>query len=143
SFEQTTAAVCAGLDAAWSFFGAVARVLLPDNMTGMVKRADELAPTLVPAFLDYVQARNLFVDPARVRSPKDKARVENQIAYVRESWFDGEVFQSLAEARESAAYWCREVAGTRIHGTTRKVPREVFEAHERPVMQPPPSELFD
>lgn len=143
SFLQTTESVCEGLDRAWMFFGGVPKVIIPDNMKAIVASPDELSPKLTEAFLDYAQTRNLFVDPARVRSPKDKARVENQIAYVRESWFDGEVFQSLAEARESAAYWCREVAGTRIHGTTRKVPREVFEAHERPVMQPPPSELFD
>ena len=55
-----------------------------------------------PAFLDYVQARGLFVDPARVRSPKDKPRVENQVAFVRESWFDGETFTDLDHARRDA-----------------------------------------
>jgi transposase len=143
SFDQTTAAVCAGLDAAWWFFGATARVLLPDNMTAMVQRADELAPTLVPAFLDYVQARGLFVDTARVRSPKDKARVENQVAYVRESWFDGETFTSLDDACASAEHWCREVAGARVHGTTREIPKDVFEAREKPTMKSPPAERFD
>ncbi|WP_438042786.1 DDE-type integrase/transposase/recombinase [Sorangium sp. So ce128] len=68
SFEQTTAAVCAGLDAAWWFYGAMARVILPDKMKAIVLRADELAPVLVPAFLDYTQTRGRFVDPARVRS---------------------------------------------------------------------------
>jgi transposase len=143
SFEQTTEAVCAGLDAAWWFFGAMARVLLPDNMSAMVQRADELGPTLVPAFLDYVQARGLFVDAARVRSPKDKARVENQVSYVRESWFDGETFTSLEDARAAADRWCRDVAGARVHGTTCEVPKEVFEAREKPVMKSPPSERFD
>ncbi|WP_437543716.1 helix-turn-helix domain-containing protein [Sorangium sp. So ce367] len=37
-------AVWAGLDAAWWFFGAMARVILPDNMKAVVLRADELAP---------------------------------------------------------------------------------------------------
>jgi len=143
SFDQTTVAVCAGLDAAWQFFGAVGRVLLPDNMKAMIQHADELSPTLVPAFLDYVQAREVFVDPARVRSPKDKARVENQVAYVRESWFDGETFTSLDDARASAEHWCRDVAGARVHGTTREVPREVFEAREKPAMRPAPGDQFD
>ena len=49
-------------------------------------RADALSPTLADAFVDYVQARGVFVDPARVRSPQDKPRVENQVAFVRESW---------------------------------------------------------
>ncbi|AUX41722.1 uncharacterized protein SOCE26_031440 [Sorangium cellulosum] len=74
------------------------------------------------------QTRGLFVDAARVRSPRDKARVENHVAYVRESWFDGESFTSLDEARASAEWWCRDVAGARVHGTTREVPREVFDA---------------
>ena len=143
TFEQTTAAVCAGLDAAWWFFGAMVRVLLPDNMSAMVQRADELAPTLVPAFLDYVQARGLFVDTARVRSPQDKARVENQVAYVRESWCDGEKFTGLDDARDSAERWCRDVAGARVHGTTREVPREVFETREKPAMKPAPAGHFD
>lgn len=143
SFVQTTEAICEGLERAWKFFGAMIRVLVPDNTKAMIKNPDALDPTLVPAFLDYVQARGLFVDPTRVRSPKDKARVENQVPYVRESWFDGETFTGLDDARKSAELWCRDVAGARIHGTTRQVPRDVFESLEKPAMLPPPSEPFD
>ncbi len=143
TFLQTTEAACEGLDRAWMFFGATIATLIPDNMSAMVKDADALSPTLVASFLDYVQARGLFVDPARVRAPQDKPRVENQVAFVRESWFDGETFTSLEDARRSAEQWCREIAGTRIHGTTRKVPREVFESTERPAMRPAPSEVYD
>ena len=143
TFEQTTEAVCAGLDAAWRFFGAMPRVLLPDNMSAMVGKADDLAPVFVPAFLDYMQTRGVLVDAARVRSPKDKARVENQVAYVRESCFDGESFTGLDDAREHAERWCRDVAGARIHGTTREVPRDAFEQHERAVMLAAPTTPFD
>ena len=90
-----------------------------------------------------MQARGLFVDPARVRSPKDKPRVENQVAFVRESWFDGETFTDLDDARRSAEHWCREIAGTRVHGTTRRVPRETFEAIEKTAMRAAPTELYD
>jgi transposase len=143
SFLQTTEAVCAALDAAWKFFGAMARVLVPDNMSAMISIADPLSPTIVPSFLDYVQARGLFVDAARVRSPKDKGRVENQVAFVRESWFAGETFTSIADARAHAEHWCRDVAGTRVHGTTRLVPREAFERDEKPAMLAPPAAPFD
>jgi hypothetical protein len=93
--------------------------------------------------MDYVQARGIFVDPARVRSPKDKPRVENQVPYVRENWFAGEKFVDLADARRSAEHWSREIAGARVHGTTRRVPREEFEAVEKAAMLPPPSAPFD
>ena len=143
TFLQTTAAICEGLERAWAFFGAIVRTLLPDNCTAMVAVPDAHEPKLVAAFAEYVQTRGIFVDPARVRRPQDKARVENQVPYVRESWFDGERFGDLAEARRSAEQWCRETAGGRIHGTTRRVPREVYEADERPAMLPPPAAPFD
>jgi transposase len=143
TFAQTTAAVCEGLDRAWWFFAAMIRTIVPDNTTAIVKDADALSPTLVAAFLDYTQARGIFVDPARIRSPKDKARVENQVPYVRESWFDGETFTDLEDARRSAEHWSREIAGTRVHGTTQQVPRELFESTEKAAMLAPPTEAFD
>ncbi len=63
--------------------------------------------------------------------------------FVRESWFDGETFASLEDARASALTWCRDVAGTRVHGTTRKIPCEVFEAIERPAMRAAPDAIYD
>jgi hypothetical protein len=96
------------------------------------------------SFAEYMQARAVFVDAARVRHPRDKARVENQVPYVRERWFDGEVFPSdLREIRAHAARWCRDVAGSRVHGTTRCVPRDVYEQQEKAHMQPAPTAPFD
>lgn len=143
SWFQTTEAVCEGLDAAWAFFGGMPRTIVPDNMSAMVFKADALAPVLVEAFADYAQARGLFVDPARVAHPKDKGKVENQVRYVRDNWWAGEQFVDLQHVMDSARHWCLEVAGTRVHGTTRKVPREVFEALEKPAMLPPPTDAFD
>jgi transposase len=143
TFRQTTETVCEGLDRSWRFFGAMSRSLVPDNMSAIIKDPSALNPTLVEAFLDYAQARGIFVDPARVRAPKDKPRVENQVPYVRESWFDGERFLDLDDARRSAEHWCRDVAGTRVHGTTRRVPREVFESIEKPAMLAAPDAPFD
>ena len=143
TWEQTTAAVCEGLDEAWRFFGGITQRMIPDNASSMVNRADPLAPKLVDAFADYAQARGLFVDTARVQSPKDKGRVENQIAYVRESWFAGEQFADLQAARQSARLWCRDIAGARVHGTTRAVPRDVFEHEELPVLRPAPEDDYD
>lgn len=143
TWDQTTAAVCEGLDAAWRFFGGTPARIIPDNASSMVSKADALAPVIVESFADYAQARGLFIDAARVRRPKDKGRVENQMAYVRESWFAGEQFDDLDHARRDAERWCRDVAGTRIHGTTRSVPRDVFERDERPLLRPAPTERFD
>lgn len=143
TFLQTTEVVCEALDRAWSFFAGMPHTIIPDNMKAIVKTPDSLSPTLTDSFLDYVQARGMFVDPARIRSPKDKPRVENQVAYVRENWFDGETFADLDDARQRAEHWCRDIAGTRVHGTTRQVPRDLYEREEKAAMLPPPVEPFD
>lgn len=143
TFEQTTEAVCEGLDRAWRFFGGMPKTIIPDNMKAIVKVPNALSPELIEAFIDYVQARGIFVDPARIRSPKDKPRVENQVPYVRESWFDGETFADLSDARQSAEHWCRDIAGARVHGTTRRVPLEHYASEEKVAMLPPPTAPFD
>ncbi|MEY4581623.1 MAG: hypothetical protein RL701_6326 [Pseudomonadota bacterium] len=143
TFTQTTNDVIEGLEAAWSFFGGIPKRIIPDNMTSVVIDPNPLDPKLGRVFSEYEQARKFFVDPARVRSPQDKGRVENQVPYVRERWFAGETFVTLTGAREHARLWCQELAGMRIHGTTRKRPREVYEAIERPLMRAAPIDLYE
>ncbi len=144
TFTQTVEDVCAGLDAAWRFFSGITKHIILDNASAMVVRASATDPGLNRAFRDYTNERQLFADTARVQHPKDKPRVENQVPYVRERWFAGESFGSdLVEIRRHAETWCREVAGARVHGTTRRVPREVYETEERPHMQPAPEGEFD
>ncbi|HKU40793.1 MAG TPA: IS21 family transposase, partial [Polyangiales bacterium] len=144
TFVQTVEALCDGLDAAWRFFGGVVKRVVLDNMSAAVLRASAQSPQLNPSFAEYAQARGFFVDPARVRRPQDKARVENQVPFVRERWFAGESFDDdLYVLRASAEAWCRDVAGARVHGTTRQVPREVFEQQERSHLLPAPTVPFD
>jgi transposase len=144
TFVQTCAALIEGLEAAWRFFGGVIKRVVPDNMTSAVVHPHPTEPVLNRAFLEYAQWRGFFVDPARVRHPQDKPRVENQVAYVRERWFAGEKFRAdLDELRSAATRWCRDVAGARVHGTTRRVPREVYECEELPYMTPLREDTFD
>lgn len=144
TFVQTLDAICAGLDAAWSFFGGVAKRVVFDNPKTAVLLPDPKSPTLNRGFAEYAQQRGFFVDLARVRRPQDKPRVENQVAYVRERWFAGELFPADEKVlRDAAARWCREVAGARVHGTTRQVPREVFTREEREHLLPFAGEVFD
>jgi hypothetical protein len=130
SFTQTLAAVIAGCEAAWVFFGGVFRVLVPDNAAAIVADADAVNPRFTAGWLDYAQHCGFATDPARVRSPKDKPRVERAVQYVRGNFFAGEQFTGLSDAQARAETWCRDVAGMRIHGTIQARPAEVFAERE-------------
>jgi transposase len=143
SFRQTQVDVIAGFEAAWAFFDGVFRVVIPDSIKAIVDEADDVQPRFNQAFVEYAQARGFVVDPARVGHPKDKPRVERSVAYVRGSFFAGEDFRDLADAQRRAERWCRQVAGTRVHGTTQQRPAEVFATDEQPRLLPAPAMPYD
>lgn len=141
--RQTLDDVIDGFEAAWRFFGGVFATVIPDNMKSIVIAADPLAPRLNEAFVEYAQARGFHVDPARVRSPKDKPRVERTVQFVRNSMWAGETFIDLADAQRHAEAWCAGRAGLRIHGTTQCPPVELFELEEVPRLMPAPTAVYD
>ncbi|MGH2452112.1 MAG: IS21 family transposase, partial [Candidatus Limnocylindria bacterium] len=143
TLEQTTAAVIEGFEAAWSFYGGVFRVAVPDNLKPVVVTADPVSPRFNVAFLEYAQARGFVVDPARVRKATDKGRVENAVPYCREAGFAGEDFTSFEEARLHMISWSREGAGMKIHRTTARRPREHFAEVERAHLLPAPASPYD
>lgn len=134
--RQTLEEVIAGLEAAWWFFHGIPRRVIFDNFPAAVAGADALNPVLTRGFLEYSQARGFIVDPARVRHPKDKPHTERNVQYVRERLWKGGAFTDLADLRAQAKQWCLEVAGQRIHGTTRKLPLVVFQDEERAQLLP-------
>ena len=73
TYSQTLTAVIAGCEAAWTFFGGVFRVLIPDNHKPVVTRADAVNPRLSAGWLDYAQHVGFVTDPARIRSSAGQA----------------------------------------------------------------------
>ena len=58
---------------AFEFFGAVPRVVVPDNLKGAVRKAHRYDPDLNPTYRDLAVHYDIVVLPARVRKPRDKS----------------------------------------------------------------------
>lgn len=142
-FEETTARAIEACEAAWTFFGGVFKVLIPDNTKAIVLEADPLAPRITPAFLEYAQARHFHLDPARVRHARDKGRVERAVPGVRDDCFAGEVLTTLEEARAWGLHWCLNEYGLRRHTRTQRRPLEHFQAEEQRCLLPVPTTPYD
>lgn len=142
-FPETTESAIDGCEAAWEFYDGIFRVLIVDNTKAIVHTADPLGAKLNPTFLEYAQARGFLIDTTRVRAPRDKARVERAVPTVRDDCFAGERLYSIEQARAHARIWCLEEYGMRRHSRTQRLPLEHFEAEERAVLLPAPSERYD
>jgi hypothetical protein len=142
-FQQNRPTIIDGFERAFEFFGGCPRRVVIDGMKACVDLADRYTPRFNRTFLEYANYRRFLPDPARPGHPQDKPLVENSVRYVRERFYKGETFIDLDDMARRALVWCREVAGRRIHGTTRCVPLEVFEAEEKPALIPLEGERFD
>ena len=85
---------------AQAFFGGVTEIIVPDNLTQGVKHACRYEPDLNPTYLEMAQHYGVAIIPARVRRPRDKAKVEVGVQVV-ERWIlarlRNRTFFSLAE----------------------------------------------
>jgi transposase len=91
---------------AFAFFGGVPARLVPDNLRTGVDRPDLYDPKINRAYAELAAHYGALVDPARAFKPKDKARVERPMPYVRDSFWRGRQFASLEAMRVDARRWC-------------------------------------
>ena len=70
---------------ALEFFGGVPAAFVPDNLKSGVERAHRYDPELNRAYAEFAEHYDVAILPARVRKPRDKAKVENAVQNV-ERW---------------------------------------------------------
>ena len=127
------------------FYGGVpVRISLDNLKTGIIS-PDLYDPKLNQAYADLAEYYNIFLDPCRVRKPKDKAKIERMVPVARELFRKLKALNpgaSLKELNIKALEWCRQEYGMRNHGTTGLKPMEVFETIEKPLLKKLPEERF-
>ena len=88
----------------FSFLGGVPEIIVPDNLKSGVHKASLYDPDLNPTYQDMAEHYGVAVIPARVRAPKDKAKVEAGVLIV-ERWIlaalRNRTFFSLAELNQA------------------------------------------
>jgi transposase len=128
---------------AFEFFGGVPARIVPDNLKTGVDRPDLYDPRINRSYGELAQHYDTLVDPARAGKPRDKARVERAMPYVRDSFWRGRTFGSLEAMQHDGVDWSVEVAGTRrppsLDGAA---PAAVFAAVEASVLKPLPRNRF-
>jgi NAD(P)-dependent dehydrogenase (short-subunit alcohol dehydrogenase family) len=89
------------------------RRLVPDNCVPGVDRPDLYDPKINRSYAELAEHYGVLVDPARRGKPRDKARVERPMPYIRDSFWRGRQFASVEAMQAAAVARCREVAGRR------------------------------
>ena len=84
------------------------------------------------AFARYWDVRPVACAPYRART---KGKDERGVGYVKHNAIAGRRFASWGALEAHLAWWMREVADTRVHGTTGETPIARFEREERQALR--------
>jgi transposase len=139
--RQDTESFLRCLENAFRHFGGVPQVINLDNLKAAVIKADWYDPELNPKLAEFARYYGVRVMPCRARRPEHKGKVERGVGYVRNNALKGRIFGALAAENAHLLHWESQVADMRIHGTTCKQVRALFE-EERGHLGALPSGLF-
>lgn len=125
---------------AFAFLGGVPECLVPDNLKAGVTQPHRYEPDLNPTYQELAAHYGTAILPARVRRPKDKAKVEAGVLLV-ERWILAalrhQTFFSLSELNRAI-----RTLLTRLNARPfRKLPgsrQALFETLDRPALRPLP-----
>jgi transposase len=129
---------------AFAFFGGVPQVLVPDNLKSGVTSPCFYEPDLNPTYHELARHYGVAVIPARVRKPRDKAKVESHVQIVERrilAPLRDRRFFSLEECNEAIAPLLdalnerpfQKLAGSR---------RELFLTIDAPALRPLPADPY-
>src|SRR5215831_15559743 len=141
-FDQTTENFLRGHVRAFQTWGGQPRVILYDNLKSAVLERRGGQILFNPRLIELTAHYHFTAQPCKVRAGNQKGRVERAIRYVRDSFWAGRSFTTLAECNRQAWLWRDQVAHQRRWpGKDGRIVAEVF-AEEQPRLLPPPLHPF-
>lgn len=126
---------------AFEFFGGVPQYVKIDNLKAAILEANFYEPIYQQMYKDFSIYYSFSPVPCRVASPNDKGKVESGIKFVKSNFFKARIFNGSTDLDSKLRAW-NIGKNNRIHGTTRKVPYEVFMEEEKAVLSPLPPSRF-
>jgi transposase len=127
-----------GIEASFAAFGGIAQEVLLDNAKALVEHHDAATREVrfnqrLLAFARYWGFTPRACAPYRART---KGKDERGVGYVKHNAIAGHQFASWAGLEAHLAWWTREIADLRVHGTTGEVPLERFRRDEARALRP-------
>lgn len=141
---ETTADWLSAQVAALEAFSGVPETVVPDNPKALVTRACQYEPDLNPAYQDFARHYGVAVLPARVRKPRDKAKVETAVQIVERHLMPtllAQRFFSLAALNEVIAAMVKALNAKsfqKLEGS-----RASWFAEEQKVLRPLPTTAYE
>lgn len=116
---------------AFEYFTGVPCTVKIDNLKAGVITPSFYEPLLQRQYAEFLSYYGCAPLTARIRRGQDKGKVESAIKYVKNNFLKAATATTFEDLSKELAVWNEQVANKRVHGTTRKVPLDVFTRQEQ------------
>lgn len=128
---------------AFEYFGGVPQTVKIDNLKAGVITPNFYEPTIQRQYAEFLEYYQSAPITARIRRGQDKGKVEAGVKYVKNNFLKRITHKDYGLLKKELLEWTNQTCNQRLHGTTKKVPLEVFEASEKQWLKPLPQKRYE
>lgn len=118
-------------DRAFRYFNGCPQECVYDQTKMVVIKEEFRELELNAQFHEYACHAGFTIRACEGYDPESKGKVEAGVKFVKYNGLYGEDFASWAELESFTADWLDTIANTRIHATTKRIPRDFYEEAEQ------------
>jgi hypothetical protein len=127
-----------------AFGGVPERVMVDNCKTAVIKpRRTDGAVQFNPVYEDFARHYGFEIHACNPGRPNEKGRVENAVGYIKGAFLAGRDPGPPEVLAPALADWLANTANVRIHGTTGRRPRDLFDENEKQALRPLPAGAHD
>ena len=111
---------------AFSFYGGMTEEAVYDQDSLILTSENYGDLIYTKAFSAYLKKRKFRVYMCRKADPESKGRIEKVVQFVKNNFARHRTFYNIDQWNEDCLNWLQRRGNGKVHGTTRKIPAEVF-----------------
>ncbi|RLD70851.1 MAG: IS21 family transposase [Bacteroidetes bacterium] len=127
----------------FEYFRAVPQTVKIDNLKAGVITPNFYEPTIQLQYADFLNHYNCAPITARIRRGQDKGKVESGVKYVKNNFLKRIDHKDFYQLEKDLSDWTTNICNKRLHGTTKKIPAEVYLTSEKKQMQALPQKRYE
>ncbi len=128
---------------AFEYFTGVTYTVKIDNLKAGVISPNFYEPVIQRQYAEFLQHYGSAPITARVRRGQDKGKVEAGVKYVKNNFLKRIDYKDYYQLEKDLLKWTNQVCNKRLHGTTKKVPSQVFNTSEKHLLKTLPSKRYE
>lgn len=126
---------------AFEFYGGRPREIVYDQDKILAVSENQGDIVYTEGFQNYINEIRFDVFLCRGADPESKGKVENVVKYAKHGFAEHRILHDIESFNEECIAWLKRTGNAEEHGTTKKIPAEVF-ALEKEYLLPVPNYSF-